>query len=803
MIGWLQVCFANPCYAQNSLREQFEPLIEASCIGCHDDATDTRLNFDELGHDLTDRATFRMWESIFDRVDSGEMPPASEDRPDDSLVKDSLHSLESHLLSTSKTLQESQGRVPNRRLTRLEHDYTLRDLLGLDRSYLSLLPEENNSGGFDTVGERQGISPLHIRSYLKVADKALGEAIQLGPKPYRRTQDVDFLNSPYLKMMNARPLEQGGSVLKFLDDAVVQFVDLDYLLKSNLNGVNVTEAGLYRIKAEVYAYQPPKSSPLVMKLIFTSASGGESRLLESYELPLEGSREIEVETWLEVGDTVYPTFENMSDKIGIYTTLAIVGAERYRGPGLAVKALSLEGPLVESWPPTRTTNLLVDAKPVTSKRKDRWGRPLYHPALTKEPIEHIKDSVKRILPLAYRRPVGDAEVASKVELANQALASGRNFIDGLQISLRSILTSPDFLFFDRTPGRLDDFALASRLSYFLWKSMPDAELLELAEQGKLSDPAVLNEQVNRMLADEKSNRFVDDFLGQWLHLYDLNATTPDQKLYPEFDELLSNSLPMESKMFFRELIDNNLGVSNFVDSDFVFVNSRLAKLYRIPNVSGQKLQRVALPEKSLRGGFLTQAAILKTTANGTTTSPVVRGNFVLTNILGLPPNPPPPNVGSIEPDTRGTTTIRETLDAHRNTEDCAMCHRKIDPPGFALESFDPIGNYRKNYRTSSSGKLSFFKNKSYGYGPKVDSSGQMPDGKPFNGIREYKQLLLQQRSQVARHFLSQLIVYSTGAEIQFADRAEVESILKSLKEEDYPVKSLIHAVTQSHIFQNL
>ncbi len=383
---------------------------------------------------------------------------------------------------------------------------------------------------------------------------------------------------------------------------------------------------------------------------------------------------------------------------------------------------------------------------------------------------------------------------SILSLAKPAIKEGRDFVSVLRVSLRALLSSPQFVLFGGKAGRLDDFSLANRLSYFLWKSMPDEELFALADEGRLSDPTVLARQVDRMLDDEKSNRFVRDFFGQWLRLNKVNATTPDAKLYPEYDELLGDAIPKESEYFFGALIKENLSVSNLIDSGFTFVNSRLATHYGIPGVAGQHFRRIELPDDSPRGGVLTQAAILKTTANGTVTSPVIRGNFVLTNFLGTPPAPPPPSVGSIEPDTQGKTTIREILAAHRNIPACNKCHREIDPPGFALESFDPIGGFRTNYRTNAK--------KTYGDGPAVDASGMTADGKAFSGIEEFKRHLLEKKEQVARNFMSQLIVYSTGGDIQFADREELQAIFERTREDDFLLRDIIHEVVHSNMFRH-
>jgi hypothetical protein len=296
-------------------------------------------------------------------------------------------------------------------------------------------------------------------------------------------------------------------------------------------------------------------------------------------------------------------------------------------------------------------------------------------------------------------------------------------------------------------------------------------------------------------------RFVRDFLGQWLRLKEINATTPDEKLYPEFNEILGQSMTRETELFFAALIEEDLGVSNLLDSDFTFLNRPLAKHYGIVGVAGQHFRKVKIPANNLRGGLLTQASILKITANGTVTSPVMRGNFVLTNLLGTPPDPPPPTAGTVEPDTRGNTTIREILAAHRDEETCNRCHREIDPPGFALESFDPIGGFRTRYRsTRSNGGV--FSKIFPGKGRKVDASGVTAGGKPFSGISEFKKLLLEREDQVARHLISRLFVYATGAEIQFADREQVEVLAEKVRKKGYPLRTIIHKVVQSELFRN-
>jgi hypothetical protein len=422
-------------------------------------------------------------------------------------------------------------------------------------------------------------------------------------------------------------------------------------------------------------------------------------------------------------------------------------------------------------------------------------------------MEQIKEIVSRIGPRALRRPLRDTEPKAWAALAKPVLESGRGFEEGLRVVLRALLSSPEFLYHEAAPGPLDDYALATRLSYLLWKSLPDDQLLFLAAGGRLNDPEVLTNEVNRMLADEKAQRFVEDFLDQWLELKDIDATTPDEKLYPEYDDVLRQAMLEETRRFFFEMIRSDLGVREFIDSDFTFLNRRLAEHYGIPGVQGLDFRKVTLPAESPRGGLLTQASILKVTANGTNTSPVPRGSFVLANLLGTPPSPPPPGVGSVEPDTRGATTIREELAAHRKMESCNRCHREIDPPGFALESFDPIGGFRSRYRSTGQGdrpltKLYGRPVREYRLGPPVDASGETSDGELFAGIRDFKRLMKPKEDQLARHFLNQLIAYSTGAEVEFADRKERDQILEQAGREGYPIRGMIHAVVQSKMFRN-
>jgi hypothetical protein len=426
---------------------------------------------------------------------------------------------------------------------------------------------------------------------------------------------------------------------------------------------------------------------------------------------------------------------------------------------------------------------------------------------TDKPLEDADRLLADFLPRAFRRPVSADVRKQYVERVAQRLKAGDCFELAMRWAYRAALASPDFLYHVEPAGELDDHALACRLSYFLWNSMPDEKLIGLAATGKLKQPDVLRGEVERLLADGRSKRFVEDFLGQWLKLRQISANDADKKLYPEFSKYLEDSMLAESRAYFRVLLDKDLTADRLVKSDFAMLNQKLADHYGIPGVSGSQVRRVQLPPDCPRGGFLTQAAILKVTANGTTTSPVPRGAFVLDRFLGRPPEPPPPNIPAVEPDVRGATTIREQLDKHRNNAACAMCHAKIDPPGFALEEFDVIGGHRTRYRSLGTGdpaprgKIDPFTGIGFKLGPKVDSSGALPDGRHFSGFAEFRDLLAADKDALLANLARQLAVYATGRGVSFADRDEIATIVAATDKHGGGIRTLVHELVESRLFR--
>ena len=366
----------------------------------------------------------------------------------------------------------------------------------------------------------------------------------------------------------------------------------------------------------------------------------------------------------------------------------------------------------------------------------------------------------------------------------------------------AVLTSPEFLLHAVDAKA---FTLASRLSYWLWNGPPDEELLAKARDGSLSQPAVLRAQVDRLLADKRSERFIEDFTNQWLELNRLDETTPDPQLYPEYRFLLHEGMAAETRAFIRELISNDLPITAMLRPGFAMLTQRLAEHYGIKDISGVDVRKVSLPADSLRGGLLGQAAIHKLTANGTTTSPVKRGVWLMDRVLNDPAPPPPPGVSLIDPDTRGATTVRDQLVKHRADANCAACHAKIDPAGFALEAFDPIGGLRDRYRSNGKGDEPPEKGKTdwrvqYKLGPKVDASGELPNGTKFSGPRELCEILNAEPEKLARAFVAHLSRYATGAEIRYVDRAEIGRIVEGTKRDGYGIRSLIHALASNQIF---
>ena len=429
--------------------------------------------------------------------------------------------------------------------------------------------------------------------------------------------------------------------------------------------------------------------------------------------------------------------------------------------------------------------------------------------VSKNPQQDAARLMRSFVQRAYRRPIADADVQRFLTLVHERRAAGLSFAESMLAGYTAVLASPGFVFLEEKPGRLDDYALATRLALFLWNSPPDDALRAHASQGTLRQPAVLRAETDRLLADPKAQRFQEAFLDYWIDLRKMEDSTPSTTLYNDYylDDALAEAALLETQHYFAEMLRRDLPARTVVDSDFTYLNERLAVHYGIPGVKGVAMRRVVLPADSPRGGLMTQASVLKITANGTTTSPVLRGKWIMERILGID-IPPPPPVAAVEPDIRGAVTIREQLSKHREDASCAACHHKMDPPGFALESFDVMGAWRDRYRSADETKPALKglgKNGhpfAFQFSLPVDATGELPDGRPFQDIRDFKRLVRAEDALLARNLTRQLLIFATGSPVRFGDRGEIEAILQRTRAQNYGLRSLVREVVQSPLFLN-
>jgi mono/diheme cytochrome c family protein len=800
----------------DALATDFRQFAQKHCVSCHGPTKQRgRLRLDTLPATVADKDVAATWVKVHDRLARGEMPPKGEERPPEKEMATVVAGLQRHLHEASLAQQRREGRVLLRRLNRTEYETTLRDILATNVEVKDLLPDDNVAAGFDKVSAVLDVSSTHLLRYQDAAEKALRAVIPSRP-PHeikeRRTGKQITEKMPLFRELI------GKSVRLDSDTLVLYARPYSHIPCAT---APVPQAGRYRVRVSAYALGTD-GKPLPLRFVADDLYGrDETDVRAVRDVPANKATVIEAEFELKQRQAIVvvgwslPTLRDFGQK-----TL-----DKHTGPGLAVEWLEIEGPL-DLWPPAGYQRLFADVplKPQSVARAEAEGRPVPPQPAKRPPESYIYDPLvvaaakphadaerllRSFLPLAFRRPVSEELIQYHVKLAHQALDKKLSFADAMLLAYKAALCSPHFLYLtepiEQSRAALDDRAVAARLSYFLWSSLPDSELLELAAKGELRKPAVLRTQVERLLKDPRAQRFTDNFAGQWLDLRNINATSPDPQIYGEFDDFLFWSMPRETQLFFEDILRRDGSLTEFVHSDWTFLNQRLAKHYGIANVFGGELRKVNVPSGSHRGGVLTQASIMKVTADGTRTSPVLRGKWVLEKILGQPPAPPPPDIPSIDPDIRGTTTIRQQLDKHRNTPACATCHRHIDPPGFALETFDVIGGWREFYRATGRAPLANLANypgRQVPRGADVEKGGQTPDGRAFTDIDDYKQLLLADKDQLARSLTQKLLVYATGADIQFADREAVEQLVAKNRAQNYGFRSLVHEVVESRVFLN-
>jgi hypothetical protein len=830
------------------------------------------LDLSNLTSDYSDPEIFAKWVKIHDRIESGEMPPRKEKhRPSSEEIKGMTNSLAVSLAKAERTQLDLGNRTGIRRLTRVEYENTVRDLFELQGIGLQMmLPSDGTAHGFDTNADALDISHVNLSKYIEAADKILGMAVAVQPEPppaesvrlsLARNYETDIMlmggDAMLFRDQKIDPefppagefahINQGAHESIGLFDrqsSVGVFRHEDESWNAYFRKFVALYPGRYRVKASFWSLWWDKGRILPARGVEAArlsvvqfnenGRGGQhpSYVLGYYDAPSLNPMVHEQTIWLNPKEAFGFNTASLAHvvlyRVGTWGQLDRTMG--YTGPCIVSDWLDVEGPIHDVWPP-RSHRLLFGDLPLKEFKKEEHKdvRPPLRKPVRQEIIgannlprplngiwtvesEHALADADRLLgnflPKAFRRPVPEEVRKGYVARVAARLEAGDCFESAMRSAYRSALCSPAFLYHYEPQGNLDDFALASRLSYWLWNSGPDETLTGLAAAGKLRNAAVLTEQLERMFKDAKAQRFIDDFLGQWLKLRSIAANDPDKKLYPEFSPYLQDSMVAETRAYFRELIEKNLHAGHLVKSNFAMLNEKLAALYDIPGVSGPKIRRVELPEGCARGGLLTQAAVLKVTANGTTTSPVPRGAFVMARLLGQPPEPPPPNVPAVEPDVQGATTIREMLDKHRADASCASCHAKIDPPGFALESFDVIGGFRERYRSlnekgdaaprrSIDPKIPI----KFTLGPKVDASGKFSDGREFSDIIQFKEIIATDTHRLLLNLARQMLIYGTGREVAFSDRPELEALVARTEAQGGGIRTLMIELARSSLFQ--
>ena len=759
-------------------------FLERHCRDCHHGAeAEAGFDLDKLGLDPADPTAEKHWVRVFDRVHEGEMPPKDAERPAGAERDKFVAALGDELRTARAARDAATGRVRARRLTRREVERSLHAVLGVDIPLAELLPEESRSGGgFTTTAEGQAISHFHLEAHLAAVDRALDEAFRrvLKPEPpEQREFDARGVARTNPNRRCREPEMRRGQ-------AVTWSSGLTFY--GRLPATTARRDGWYRFAVTVSALKPPESGG-VWCTVNTGLCTSSAPLLipvttfEATERP----RTIEFEAWLPKGHMLEIRPGDVTLKKARFQggQVGVGEGEPQDVPGIAIDGLTMRQ-VHRGGDDDDVRALLIGDLPV------KWSKGGGRYVATKAPQADLEKLMRAMAERAFRRPVDDAELAKYVKIAATAYVQLDDFDEALRVGYRALLCSPRFLYLTESPGKLDDFAVASRLSYFLTGAPPDAQLLKLAAAGTLRDEQTLHDQTDRLLGGDGVKRFVADFAAEWLDLDQIDFTEPDGKLYPKFDAIVKQAMLTETHAYLEEMLRDDLGVARLIDADYTYLNGRLATYYGVQGVAGDELRRVSLTPETHRGGLLTHGAILKVTANGSNTSPVVRGVWISERILGTPIPPPPSAVPAIEPDIRGATTIREQLLKHRAQESCAVCHRKIDPPGFALENFDPAGQWRDRY-------LAFVGRKKT-TGPKIDAGYVTADGREFADFVEFRELVAAEPRKPAANLVEKLLAYGTGAPISFADREVVEHIVNDAAATQYGFRSLVKAVVTSPVF---
>ena len=750
-------------------------LINQYCVGCHNDKAKTAgLALDTVSVENISQAP-EIWEKVLHKVRARYMPPVGMPRPDEQAYQALVSYLETSLDQLSAANPNPGRTATLRRLTRTEYQNAIRDLLDLKVDVTQLLPNDESSFGFDniTVGE---LSPTLLERYLAAARKIsrlaigsplrspAGESILIPPDltqeehfdelpfgtrggaavHYTFPQDGEYEITLQLSRDRNEHIEGLGEptdIELLLDGARVQVFTVTPV--NNVTGIRNANSipSDDQVDKDLHIRIPVKAGPHTLGVTFPKKP---SLLLETERQPYLAH---------------FNMYRHPRINPALYS-IVVVGPYNATGAG-----------------DTPSRRRLFVCRPARPSEEETCGKQI------------LSNFARR----AYRRPVTDADLQIPLKLYREAQGAG--FEAGIERGLRALLISPEFLFrveqdppniARNTAYRLMDLELASRLSFFLWSSVPDDELLNLAIGGRLKDPAVLEKQVSRMLSDARAEALVNNFADQWLYLRNLQSIIPDARAFPDFDDNLRQAMRRETELFFESIMRENRSVLDLLSANYTFVNERLAKHYGIPNVYDSYFRRVTFDGSSARGGLLGQASILTVTSYADRTSPVIRGKWVLTNILGSPPPPPPGNVPPLKNDGAASKalTMRERMAAHRVNQPCAGCHRLMDPVGFSLENYDAIGRWRTTDQDAP-----------------IDASGSLPDGSEFTGVVGLKQALLSKPELFVNTLTEKLLTYGLGRGLESYDAAAVRKIVRDAGTNDYRFSSLILGIVNSTPFQ--
>ncbi len=782
--------------AENAARDDFEknirPILQKFCVRCHGpEEQNGRMRFDTLSTDLIkDRAAAEDWHETLNVLNRGEMPPEDEPQPSDEQLKILTGWIRQSIDEAVKARRSTGGLTVMRRLNRAEYQNTMRDLLDFEMDYVRDLPPEGLSpDGFRNNGLSLRMTGMQLEYYLESARKALNRVIVTTPEPtvfhheFDKTNHRKWLGNPTF----ADNLLDRNSI--FLARMEPDYPEVgDFIIRVKAHTERKDGIGFPRMKVAI-GYRPDTKIILTTALE-TDVKSSESELfeirgrIENFPLPVRGQSKfpglvIHIENVYDDGNPPPKQQTKKDDKgkdVKFYP-------DEPDYPKLFVESVTFDGPVFESWPPAHHRRILFE-----SELRE-----------TDEP-EYVRQVLQRFLRRAWRRPPASTEINSFAEFFNSLRDDFPVFEEAMRETLALALISPDFLYLAEPAGKekrsLTSWELATRLSYFLWSSMPDDELFQLAESGELLKPNVLTAQVDRMIEDDRAWKFVDQFTDQWLNLGGMDRVAISQHYYPEFDVNLKPHMRNETLHFVMELLRENLSARNFVDSGFAMLNEPLARHYGIENVFGYDYRPVPLQAEDHRGGLLTQASILLTNSTGEDSHPIKRAVWLRRRLIDDPPAPPPPNVPELATDNPNFAklSIRKQLEIHLEDPACASCHRDIDPWGIALENFDAIGRWRTQIRRAEPGRKSFIN-------LPVDQQTELPDGSKVESPEQLKRYLLEKRGgDFARTIVTKLLVWSLGRSLDLSDEPEIAALTNDFVQNDLKLRDLIHEIVKSEPF---